>query len=116
MIDEEPIEHRIDSRWIWCGVIALVALAVTLIRVPTKLGVQVPETRIPGFDLTQANLTSHEHVWRVWWRARDDFISIHPQGVVTVALAVMLVVFATCVICLVWFALAPGPESVETVE
>ena len=113
---EEPIEHRFDRRWIWSGLIALVALVAALIRVPTKLGVQVPETRIPGFDVSQVNLNSHEHVWRVWWRARDDFVVIHPQWIVTALLAVTLVIFAASVLCLVWFALAPEPESIESVE
>jgi hypothetical protein len=29
---------------------------------------------------------------------------------------VLLVVFAAGVLCLVWFALAPGPEPAETME
>ena len=116
MIDDGPIEHRLDRRWLWCGVIALVALVAALIRVPTKLGVQVPETRIPGFDVSSADLSSHEQIWRVWWRARHDFISLHPQWVLTALLAVLLVIFAAGVICLVWFALAPEPESADSVE
>lgn len=116
MIDDAPIEHRFDRRWIWCGVIALVALVAALIRVPTKLGVQVPETRIPGFDVSSADLSSHEHIWRVWWRARHDFISLHPQWLLTAGLAVLFVIFAVSVISLVWVALAPEPEAVDSVE
>ena len=116
MIDEQPIEHRFDRRWVWCGLIALAGLAATLIRVPTRLGVQVPETRLPEFSPSLIDLAGHEHIWRVWWRARDDFLSFRPQWLLTAALAVLLVVFAAGVLCLVWFALTPGPEPAETAE
>jgi hypothetical protein len=116
MIEEQPMEHRFDRRWIWCGLIALVGLVAALVRVPTRLGVQVPETRLPGFSPSLVDLSSNEHIWRVWWRARHEFISLHPPWLLTTGLALLLVIFVAGVLCLVWFALAPGPEPAETVE
>ena len=116
MIDESQIEHRLDRRWIWCAVIALAGVVAALIRVPITLGVQVPETRIPGFDASLVDLSSNEHIWRVWWRARHDFIHLQPQWLLTGLLAALLLVFVAGTISLIWFALAPQPEPVEPAE
>jgi len=116
MIDERIRPAGGDRRRLWCGSIALAAAAATWITVPTTLGVKVPETAISGFDQTSIDLTGHERIWRVWWRARDKFIDVHPQWIVTAGLIVLLAIFALGVLAAIWIALSPETEPAEVTE
>ena len=116
MIDDRQLHTRWDRRWIWCGLIALLGAAASWISVPTTLGVQVPETAIPGIDPSLVDTSGNERIWRVWWRARGEFIELDHQWIVTTGLIVLLAVFAIGTMAAIWIALPPGSESVEATD
>lgn len=86
------------------GMAALFAAAVTFIRVPTTLGVQVPR---PETLFTEPDLSSSEYIWRVWWRARDDLVDVDPQWLVTAGLLAILAVFAAGMVTAIWLVTGP---------
>jgi hypothetical protein len=47
--ERSTAKHR-DLRLLWCALILVIGAALMLIRVPTTLGVRVPETQIFGYD------------------------------------------------------------------
>jgi hypothetical protein len=96
--------------------VLVISAALMLVRVPTTLGVTVPETQIFGFDPAGADPSSHEHIWRVWWRARDDFISVHPQWLLSAGLLALLALFVIGLLAAIWFALSPIAEAVDRAE
>jgi hypothetical protein len=94
----------------------VIGAALMLIRVPTTLGVRVPETQIFGYDPSLIDTSSHEHVWRVWWRARDDYLTVHPQWTLSAGLLVLLALFVIGLLAAIWFALSPVAEAVDRAE
>jgi hypothetical protein len=116
MIDDRQSQTRLDRRWVWCGLIALLGAAASWISVPTTLGVQVPETAISGIDPSLVDTSGHERIWRVWWRARGEFIELDHQWLVTAGLIVLLAVFAIGTMAAIWIALTPGSESFEVTD
>jgi hypothetical protein len=116
MIEQQNNRAGTDRRWLWCAVIALFGVIVSWIYVPTRLGVKVPETAIPGIDASTIDLTGRERIWRVWWRARDDFIEMDPQWIMTIGLIVLFAIFALGVLAAIWIALSPETETVDVQE
>jgi hypothetical protein len=110
-----PAERR-DLRWLWCALVLLAGAALMVIRVPITLGVKVPETQISGYDPSLIDVSSHEHVWRVWWRARDDYLAASPQWLLSAALLVLLAVFVIGLLAAIWIALSPIAEAVDGTE
>jgi hypothetical protein len=113
--EQSAAKHR-DLRWLWCALVLVIGAAVMLLRVPTTLGVQVPETRIPGLDPSLIDTSSNEHIWRVWWRARHDYLTVHPQWLVSAGLLILLALFVIALLAAIWFALSPGTEAVDRAE
>ena len=116
MRNEQPTRNHRDLRWLWCALVLLIGAALMLLRVPTTLGVQVPETRILGLDPSLIDTSSHEHVWRVWWRARDDYLTASPQWLLSAGLLVLLAVFVIALLAAIWFALSPVAEAADRTE
>ncbi|HET7054986.1 MAG TPA: hypothetical protein VFI12_00920 [Thermomicrobiales bacterium] len=116
MMHEQPTAKHRDLRLLWCALVVMIGAALMLLSVPTTLGVKVPETRIPGLDPSLIDTSSHEHVWRVWWRARDDYLTVHPQWILSAGLLVLLVVFVIGVLAAIWFALSPVAEADDAAE
>jgi hypothetical protein len=108
--------RRFDRRVLWCGLIAFVAAVVAFLRVPTTLGIKVPETQIRGLDPSLIDVSSHERVWRVWWRARGDLIDVDPQWLLTAGLIVLFAVFVVGTLAAIWFALSPERELIAKAE
>ena len=113
MRNEQPAAKHRDLRWLWCVLVLVIGAAGMLLRVPTTLGVKVPETRIPGLDPSLIDTSSNEHIWRVWWRARDDYLTVHPQWLMSAGLLVLLALFVIALLAAIWFALSPGTEAVD---
>lgn len=116
MIEEQRPRESTDRRRLWCAVIVVLGVIVAWIYVPTRLGVQVPETAIPSIDPTSIDLTSRERIWRVWWRARGDFIDVNPQWIMTAGLFVLLAVFLIGVLAAIWIALSPESDTFDAHE
>ena len=92
----------------------LLAVAVALVRVPTSLGVKVPE---PATFATEPDMTVREYIWRVWWRARDDLIDVDPQWLVTAGLIALLVVFAAGTLLAIWLVSGvPADEDIARAD
>ena len=99
----------LSSRTLYTVVVGLLfVLAVTVIEVPTTLGVKVPQ---PVFG--EQDLSGRERIWRVWWRARDDLIDAEPQWLVTAGLIALLAVFAVGTLFAIWLVTGP-PSSDDT--
>lgn len=76
------------GRVVW-GVTVLVAAGlIALVRVPTYLGVEAPTYDKRG----------NEYLWRVWWRARDDFVDVSPSWLLSLALLIALAVFVAAIL------------------
>ena len=116
MSHPQPTRRHRDLRWLWCALVLAIGAALMLIRVPTTLGVKVPETRIPGYDQSLIDLSSHEYVWQVWWRARGDYLTVHPRWIVSASLLVLLAIFVIALLAAIWFALSPVAEAVDRTE
>jgi hypothetical protein len=108
--DFRPTPRDRVRRLIWCAAVALIGAAFAFINVPTRLGVQVPETKVPGFDPSLVDLSRHETAWRIWWRAHDQFASVNPQWMLTAGLVILFAVFMSGILAAVWLALSPDPE------
>lgn len=108
---------RSSSRSIFTLAIAAVfALAAVLLRIPTSLGVKVPrastdttgnETTTTISSTAESDLSGHEYIWRVWWRARDDLIDVEPQWLMTGGLIALLAIFAGGMLLAIWLVTKP---------
>lgn len=93
-------------------VVAALAL-VALVRVPTHLGVKVEEAnRTAAFNTGLRDYRGSEYLWRVWWRARDQFIDVGPSWLLGLALLAGLMVFLVGVLVAYRIALSL-PSDVE---
>jgi hypothetical protein len=108
--------RRFDRRVLWFGLIVLAATVAAFLRVPITLGIKVPETQIRGLDPSLIDVSSHERIWRVWWRARGDFIDVDPQWLLTAGLIVLFAVFVAGTLAAIWFALSPERELIAEAE
>ncbi|MDQ2682815.1 MAG: hypothetical protein M3Y37_04750 [Chloroflexota bacterium] len=95
-------EYRPGAGWrVWAVVLVLAAsVGFSLIRIKTLLGVEAPVWDKTGRDA----------IWRIWWRARDDFMpGDPPQFLVTAGLAILLGLFIVGLLMATWSALSPEP-------
>lgn len=101
-----------------CAVTALLTVAaLALLRVPTYLGVKVEEAnRQAGVGQTVLDKRGDEYLWRVWWRARGDFVVVDPSWLLGAALLLGLAVFVVGIFAAYRIALSipvtPPPRDV----
>lgn len=89
-------------RWfVWAAGVAAFVAFIVLGRVHTRLGVEAPVWDKHG----------REYVWRVWWRARHQFVSFGPESAVTAVYVGLGLVFVALCIIAVWLALVPEDRS-----
>jgi hypothetical protein len=50
------------------------------------------------------------------WRARDDYLTGHPQWTLSAGLLVLLALFVIGLLAAIWFALSPVAEAVDRAE
>lgn len=82
------------ARLVWVATVVAALALVALIRVPTHLGVKVEEAnRTAAFNTGLQDYRGSEYLWRVWWRARGDFVDVNPSWLLGLALIVGLAVF-----------------------
>lgn len=97
-------EYRPGPAWRILALVIVTAASIGAALVPIKtiLGVEAPFWDKTGRDA----------IWRIWWRARDDFMpGDPPQGLVTGALVILLALFVTGLLLAVWAALSPDPDN-----
>ena len=70
----------------------------------------------PRIDPTLVDTSGNEQIWRVWWRARDDYVQLDQQWLVTLGLCMLLAVFVIGVLAAIWIALSPQAEPTDTIE
>ena len=89
-------------RWgIWLATVVGLALFAGFARVDTYLGVEAPRWDKRG----------EEYVWRVWWRASDDLISVSPSWLLDVALIGAAILFAALLALGLWLLLVSDREE-----
>jgi hypothetical protein len=94
------------------GAVAVLIVGAALWNIKTVLGVE--GLTVIGIDSGGNPIydkVGHDAIWRVWWRARDEFISVSPSWLLTVALLVALLVFVGAILACVWIALTPDPKT-----
>lgn len=88
MTPRETTSRLSPGRVVWATTVLVAAALIALVRVPTYLGVEAPIYDKRG----------NEYLWRVWWRARDDFVDVSPSWLLGAALLVGLVVFVVAIL------------------
>lgn len=89
-------------RWIvWAGSLVVFAVFTGVSRVHTRLGVE-------AFPWDK---NGREYVWRVWWRARDNMITVDPPWVFTAAFFALVGLFVVFSVLAFWIALVPDERS-----
>lgn len=86
---------------IWLAVCVVSSALISVVRWPTMLGVQA----LPWFQ------NGHEYPWRVWWRARDQYLntSRHTLLYLTFGAALVLVFLGTALVC--WLLLINSQDE-----
>ena len=122
MAPEEAHDETIDTgnkiaRWIvWSGLILLFAGFVLLLKVNTYLGVKVRPTfvSIGGIVSEQYDKRGQDYVWNVWWRARNEMLSLGPSWGFTLLMLVLVALFVLGSALAIWIAMVPDePGTVE---
>jgi hypothetical protein len=118
----EVHEENIDTgnkiaRWIvWSGLMLLFGGFVLLFKVNTYLGVKVRPTfvSIGGIVSEQYDKRGQDYVWNVWWRARDEMLSLGPSWRFTVLMLILVALFVLGSAMVIWIAMVPDePGAVE---
>lgn len=101
-----PVRGRlIPSQFVWAVAMAIFGIWAAFGRVHTHLGVSAGRFDKDG----------RETVWRVWWRARNDFISRDSWVIVAFYLLFLFVFISLCAAAL-WFVLVEGDPAGEHAE
>jgi hypothetical protein len=95
---------------VWLVLSAAFALFIVVAKVHTYLGVKVKPTitSIAGFETSKMDMNGHEHVWRVWWRARHEMLSLGPNWGFTALLTLLGLLFVGLCVLAIWVALVPN--------
>lgn len=97
----EPAEDN-RVRWIvWLGALVLFAGFSVLPRISTNLGVEAPSSDKSG----------HDHVWRIWWRARHEIVDFGPAWGFTIIYLALALAFVALSALVVWIALVPDERT-----
>ncbi len=91
----DEASSTILPRWlVWALTVTFAMAVVALVRVPTHLGVKVVEANQNSQSaLTSSDFRGRDYLWRVWWRARGDFVDVSPSWLLGLALIAGLAVF-----------------------
>ena len=86
---------------LWLAVCTASSVMIALVKWPTFLGVN----SLPWLPV------GHEYPWRVWWRARDQYLntSHHTALYVTFGAALAIVFFGTALVC--WLLLVHSNDD-----
>jgi hypothetical protein len=107
-------EYRPAAKWRVGAliVVGIASIGFALIRIKTLLGVEA--LTVIGVDTNGDPIydkDGRDAIWRIWWRARDDFMpGDPPQVLVTGALLLLLALFVAGLLVAVWSALSPDPD------
>ena len=94
MSGSDPTSRVTSARVVWAVTVLVTVAAVALLRVPTHLGVKVEEANgTSRFRSTVLDKSGNEYLWRVWWRARGEFVDVNPSWMLGAALLAGLMVF-----------------------
>jgi hypothetical protein len=106
--EPEPSTEQAEDnrpRWIvWLTLLVVFTVFAVLPKVSTNLGVEAPRYDKSG----------HEHVWRIWWRARHAIVDFGPPWGFTLVYIGLAIAFVILSALAVWIALVPNdrPELV----
>ncbi len=99
-VDDRPSDHQ-TGRTVRATVFAISVLTFAIWTVfgtvHTHLGVKAPEWDKDG----------REHIWRVWWRARDDMVSTDSSAFVVLYIGLTLALVLLSAVAL-WIAVVPA--------
>lgn len=99
------------------AIVALSMVIAALWRIKTLLGVEALTeigTNPDGSPIYDK--VGRDAIWRIWWRSRDEFISVDPQWVLTAGLVALLAVFGLALLAAVWIALSPDQSTASVSE
>lgn len=102
------------TRWVAWGAVSIAFVVfVVLGGVHTYLGVKVKPTvvTIGSFQTERLDMNGHEHVWRIWWRARHEMMNLGSGWGFPVLLTTLGLLFIVLSIFSIWVALVPHDES-----
>jgi hypothetical protein len=94
-------------RWfVWLILVVLSAALIVGPKVSTNLGVEAPS----------GDKSGHDHVWRVWWRARHGIVDFGPSWGFTVVYIALALAFVALSALAVWIALVPSERAPSRLE
>ena len=94
MSDATRTARLTAARIVWSVTLLLTVATFALLRVPTHLGVKVEEASSTSrFRQMVLDKSGNEYLWRVWWRARGEFVDVGSSWLLGVVLLAGLAVF-----------------------